>query len=445
LPQTYVALDLETTGLDRDNDSIIEIGAVRFSLDGVIDEFSTLVNPGKPLSPVIQRLTGITDKDLGDAPPIEVVASDVEQFLAGSVLVGHNLLGFDVPVLDAQGIKRPFAIYDTQALAEVLLPMIGNYGLADLTASLSIAFEGHHRAVADAEASRQLLIALIDRAASLPAETLSEIGQLVTPTSLPWRGFFREVWDLRGSRPVPAWVGRRADTDQRQPVRPSRSEPVEVPAEESLAVLSLATERTDVFQAFEERPQQAEMLRAVADCLNERRHLMVEAGTGTGKSLAYLLPAAAQAVANGTRAVFQRPPSIFRNSWQEDLPAVQRANGLARAAACQLKGGGTPPGRLQAQVSAASLSDQEAALAARILVWLEETETGDRGEIRIAPEEDWLWTRLSADGAECSSDNSPFVVEGSCFLQKARRRAEASHIVVVNHSLLLSDAAIGGL
>lgn len=448
MPQTYVAFDLETTGLDRENDSIIEIGAVRFTLDGVIDEFSTLVNPGRPIPPFIQRLTGITDQEIASAPPIEVVASDVEEYLAGSVLVGHNLCGFDVPVLDAQGIKRPFAIYDTQALAETLMPTAGNYGLADLTSQLSIGLEGHHRASADAEAARRLLLALFDRALSLPSETLSTLGQLLTPTNLPWRGFFRDAWDLHGSRAGARTSGRRAsDSSERQPIRPLRSDPVEVPAEESLSVLRLAAQRRDVFETFEERPQQADMLRAVAGCLNQRSHLVVEAGTGTGKSLAYLLPAAAQTVANGTRAVISTSTiNLQEQLARKDLPAVQELMGARAPAACQLKGRRNYLclKRFDAQVSGASLTDGEAALAARILVWLEETETGDRGEIRISPEEEWLWTRVSADGAQCSSDNSPFVVDGSCFLQKARRRAEASHIVVVNHSLLLSDAAIGG-
>jgi hypothetical protein len=89
-------------------------------------------------------------------------------------------------------------------------------------------------------------------------------------------------------------------------------------------------------------------------------------------------------------------------------------------------------------------NDEEALLATRILIWLSQTETGDRAELRLSQGEEAVWRRLSADGAGCTSDNSPYVVEGSCFLQKARRAAEASHIVVVNHALLLSDKATGG-
>jgi DNA polymerase III epsilon subunit family exonuclease len=251
LPQTYVALDLETTGLDTENDSIIEVGAVRFSLDGKIDEFSTLVNPGKSLPPIVQRLTGITDRDLATAPPIEAVASDIEQFLAGSILVGHNVCGFDAPVLDAHRIQRPFAIYDTQQIAEIVMPAAGYYGLADLTASLAIGLDGHHRAMADAEASRLLFLALIEKALELPGETLSQIGQWLTPTALPWRGFFREVWELRGSRPSNGRPQRARAAESSSTVRPSRAgDPVIVPAEKSLEILR--PERSfDVFEIWD--------------------------------------------------------------------------------------------------------------------------------------------------------------------------------------------------
>jgi len=447
LSQTYVALDLETTGLDFDNDSIIEIGAIRFTLDGVADQFTTLVNPRQPLLPVVKRLTGITDEDLATAPPIEVVASDLERFLAGSILVGHNLCGFDVPVLDAHRIRRPVAIYDTQQLAEILVPMSGYFGLADLMASFEIEFHGHHRAIADAEASRLLFLALLERAVAMPADTLSQIGQWLTPTQFPWRGFFRTAWDLRsGERAGDRPRTRAPNGKQPTPVRAPRNDRVAVPADESLACLSAAAGRADVFESFEQRPQQAQMLSAVNDCLNAQGHLMVEAGTGTGKSLAYLIPAAAQAVANGGRVVVSTSTiNLQEQLAKKDIPAVQQLMGEGAFVACQLKGRRNYLclRRFHA-LSGSVLTDEEAKMASRILVWLDESATGDRGEIRVAPEEEFLWSKLSADKAECSSDNSPFVVDGSCYLLKARKQGEASHVVVANHSLLLADAAIGG-
>jgi DNA polymerase-3 subunit epsilon/ATP-dependent DNA helicase DinG len=119
----------------------------------------------------------------------------------------------------------------------------------------------------------------------------------------------------------------------------------------------------------------------------------------------------------------------------------------AELRACQLKGRGNYlcMKRFEALRSDAGLSDEEALLASRILIWLDQTATGDRAELRMSQGEEQVWRGLSADGADCTASNSPYVVDGRCFLQRARRTAEGSHIVVVNHSLLLSDTLTGGM
>jgi DNA polymerase-3 subunit epsilon/ATP-dependent DNA helicase DinG len=139
---------------------------------------------------------------------------------------------------------------------------------------------------------------------------------------------------------------------------------------------------------------------------------------------------------------------------KNDIPAVQALlteEGAGRSEpeglkACQLKGRRNYLclKRFEALRAGALMSDEEALLATRILIWLEQTETGDRSELRLSQAEEAVWRRLSAEGADCTSSNSPYVVDGSCFLQKARKTAEASHIVVANHALLLSDKARGG-
>ena len=117
-----VALDIETTGLEAERDAIIEIGAVKFSGEDVLDRFCTFVNPHRPIPERVQALTGISQADVQDAPPLEAVAADLEQFIAGCVLVGSNVIGFDAPILDAKGIRRGQEIYDTHDLATLLLP-----------------------------------------------------------------------------------------------------------------------------------------------------------------------------------------------------------------------------------------------------------------------------------------------------------------------------------
>ncbi|MEO8456896.1 MAG: helicase C-terminal domain-containing protein [Chloroflexota bacterium] len=447
MPPDYVAFDLETTGLDYERDSIIEIGAVRFTRDGVKETYHTLVNPRKHIPSPVVTLTGIRDEDVADAPALEVVAADFERFISGSILVGHNICGFDLPVLDAYGIRHPHEAYDTQRIASVLLPAIGQYSLAEMAERFAIDFPVRHRALPDAEASRSVFLSLIERSMEIPAEVLGQIAQWLTPTEFTWRGFFRDAWEMAASRGLPnrPWMRPSAERDLR-PLKP-KPEAVPVPVDEPLAVLASAAKRSDVFEAFEERVEQRQMLESVFGALNDSEQLMVEAGTGTGKSLAYLIPAASHAAANGTRVIVSTSTiNLQEQLTRKDIPAVQALMPGAGVLACQLKGRRNYLclRRFEALRNNPSLSDEEAYLASRILVWLGETETGDRGELRLAPEEEPIWWRISADRAECTSDNSPFVVDGTCFLARARRRAEASHLVVVNHSLLLSDIGTGG-
>ena len=103
----FVAVDLETTGLDAQKDAIIEIGAVRIQGDQVIDRFSTLVNPGRKIPLRIEQITGITDKDVAAAPTLAEIAPELLAFVDASVtgVIAHNA-SFDLGFLEAAKIGR---------------------------------------------------------------------------------------------------------------------------------------------------------------------------------------------------------------------------------------------------------------------------------------------------------------------------------------------------
>ncbi|MEO8398124.1 MAG: 3'-5' exonuclease, partial [Chloroflexota bacterium] len=107
-----VAIDLETTGLDSSTDEIIEIGAVRFR-DGVVtDEFSVLVDPGRPIPTIVTSLTGLRDEDVIGKPKLLAVLPQLLAFVGDSVFVGHNV-GFDAAFLRRQGILQNNLLVDT--------------------------------------------------------------------------------------------------------------------------------------------------------------------------------------------------------------------------------------------------------------------------------------------------------------------------------------------
>ena len=442
----YIAIDLETTGLDLEKDAIIEIGAVRFDESGsVLETYETLVNPGLPLPHGVEGLTGITDHDLADAPPMFLLAQQLQAFLGDTPLVGHNITGFDAAFLERAGIIASPHLFDTQDIASLVLPGLPEYSLAALAERLDIEFPVRHRALADAETTRQLFLALCEKARALPCEVSTQVAQWLTPTEYPWGTFFARVSEsvstgggadrlvLEAPSPLP-------------PLRPGR-EPQPIDPALPLQVLASAGERPDVLSEFDERPQQQEMCGAVTAAFNNERRLLVEAGTGTGKSLAYLIPAACHALGSGERVIVSTATiNLQEQLTKKDIPALRELIGGSSLHACQLKGRRNYLCLKQFQTlrDQTVLSDAEALLASRVLIWLCGTETGDRAELRLTAAEEAAWAKISADRADCTGETSPYVVDGTCFLQRARKQAEGSHIVVVNHALLLSDTATSG-
>jgi len=228
-----------------------------------------------------------------------------------------------------------------------------------------------------------------------------------------------------------------------------RSRTVDIPElTEIESCLSSEGNLAKVFGRFEKRPQQIAMLQAVAKAFCEDKHLVVEAGTGVGKSLAYLLPATAHAVHNDCRVVISTNTIALQEQLlTKDLMTIKASlqkTGEAEVDTLHfigLKGRGNYLclNRLSRALSRDTLAMDETSLLGKLLPWLSETETGDRSEVKVEQDEIEAWHRLSAQASpRCPSTDGP------CFLRAARARADQSDIVVVNHALLLADLKRGG-
>ena len=174
--KSIVAIDLETTGLDPAQDAVIEIGVVRFRGPRVEAEWSTLVNPGRPLPPYITQLTGISDAMLAGAPRLSRVLPELIEFVGDLPLLGHNL-AFDLRFLERHTPFRQNQALDTYDLASVILPT-GRYRLSTLAQSLGVVPRGVHRGLEDARTTQQIFVRLLERAADLPPQVLGEIVEI---------------------------------------------------------------------------------------------------------------------------------------------------------------------------------------------------------------------------------------------------------------------------
>lgn len=456
----YVALDLETTGLDANRDAIIEIGAVRFQGDRISDRFSTLVNPQRPIPLRIQQLTGIRTDDIVGAPVLAEIAPELLAFVGSDVtaVVAHNA-SFDLGFLRAAGLHFHRPALDSFELATILLPMRASYNLGELCRQLEIPLDGAHRAAADAEATALLFAYLSDRLRDLPLSTLELIVASSQESEWPFRFLFEEALEFgltsrAMARGQPGLLSGLATSFP--PVLPAEGMLQAIPPERVGAFLRaggpLAVQMGDT---FEWRPGQERMARQVTQAINDGDHLLVEAGTGTGKTLAYLLPAALWSVANQQRVLIATNTIALQDQLlHKDIPQVQALledAGSARPLVALLKGRTNYlcTRRLHAWRTSHSLTAPEVSLLAKVLVWLTVTATGDVSELLLTtPAEREIWLQLCSD-ATCSpvrcgllGHDERGLPAGDFFLH-ARRQADAAHLLVVNHALLLADLAAG--
>lgn len=449
--QTLVALDLETTGLDPQRDAIIEIGAVRFRGQRVEDEWSSLVNPGRPLTPFITDLTGITDDMLANAPRVNSVQGEFAEFVGDLPILGHRV-EFDHGFLAARGLFPDNPLLDTFDLASVILPSAGRYSLISLATELGIPVQVSHRAFEDADTTRQLFLKLYDAVSALPIDLVQSIANMSQAVEWGASWIFDSVLDdhVEAGEDIPADDGpMRVSFPQasagREELSPVDS-PEKIDAEALAAVLEPGGAFSKFFPQYEHRSQQVRMLMATAEALSERNHLLVEAGTGTGKTLAYLIPALVWAQTNGERVLVSTNTINLQDQLiHKDIPDLRKALSEEFTASV-LKGRSNYlcPKRLNALLSLGPKSAEEMRLLAKILVWLHAGGTGDVSEINLGgPAESMLWGRLSSNSEDCERVSCMQMTGGVCPYFQARDQAEGSHVVIVNHALLLADIATG--
>lgn len=476
----YVALDVEATGVEHRNE-IIEVAAVTFTRDRVLDRWSSLVRPARPVPLSTTQLTGITNAMLKDAPPFAAIAAQVQRFARRYPVVGQSI-EFDLKLLAAQGAPLENPTYDTYELATLLLPDLPVYSLARIAERLNVGESQEHRALGDCELTAAVFQELLGKIEEFDPDTLSEVTRLSELGQSPFGALFRTLLRERQREGGGEGMGasilaqlraqagatgeEKGGVDLLYLVPRPRPEPLRDTG--SARPLDIAAIRetfapggpfAEAFPHYEHRPQQMDMLAAVAEAFNTEDTLLVEAGTGTGKSVAYLVPAVAHAVEHGETVVISTATIALQDQLaKKDIPDLQHV--LATLGGAAAPDGAGLPIEFRAAVvkgranylclyrwfklrQSPTLTPAEARLMLRLLMWLQTTDTGDIAEIRFTDDErragvPQTWSHVNASPDSCPN-SCIFQKRGQCFVQRARRAAENAHVVVVNHALLLSD------
>ncbi|OGB60266.1 MAG: hypothetical protein A2Y94_02130 [Caldithrix sp. RBG_13_44_9] len=470
----FVALDIETTGLEFLKDEIIEIAAVRYVEGAKEDKLQFLLKPTQAIPYHISRLTGISNEMVAVAPQLDDIALKFLQFIGEDALIVHNA-PFDLPFLEyhlkksiQQKINQPEdqknlllqnPQYDTLTLARIFLPFQSGFSLVKLAEYFQIEITQHHRALPDACAAAEIFLKLIEISLRTDFKDIRKIVEILEPTDDPAKIFLLQLYTLLASgkyhfehtldkesfiysTQLFNIIGEEDTPENGQ----LKTDPVD--DQEIAAFFDRDGMLEKSFGKFEHRSAQVEMAEQVARSFNESKFLVVEAGTGTGKSMAYLLPAIKWSVENygpfGRIVISTNTKNLQEQLFFKDLPILHSIL-KTKFKAVLLKG---KANYLCLDKWYTILNDMKYRLSVYervkilpLVLWIKKTETGDISENNgfAAERNAGLWSKFIAEDNYCPGRSCKYYQH--CFLWRVRNHARNAHLVLVNHSLLFSDLA----
>ncbi|HJA27872.1 MAG TPA: DEAD/DEAH box helicase [Candidatus Limosilactobacillus intestinigallinarum] len=440
----YAVVDLETTGTNVNHgDRIIQIGCVLVQDGQIINQFETKVNPREKIPHTIVQLTGIRNQDVRRAPLFEDVAGTIYSLLSGTIFVAHNV-NFDFPFLNAE-LERagypqlPIPAIDTVTMSQILLPTAQSFRLRDLTSSLAIEHDHPHSAVSDAEATAQLLIDLLDRLHHLPTLTLGKIVDLKLALPQQTSAVFEHELEHRVDHPLPLaddlYVSHGLVLHKQRPLTVDKTTTAPRYPSTKRGKAKLYGDHLTV------RPVQSKMMNSIYNNYthDEPKNMIVEAGTGSGKTLGYLLPLSY--VAHPDKRIIV---STATNLLQQQIAqqAVRQLNTVLpfKMNAVVVKGNDhyLDLAKFAHSLSVIEESKLVQLLKARILVWLTETTSGDLDELNLTTQQSPYFTEIRHHGVKSLNPASELYHDD--FLVRRDQRLKQANIVITNHAYLVAHA-----
>ena len=440
-------LDFEATGLDPRSDELIEAGALLLEAGSTKARvFNTMIHTGQELTPFIKRLTGITQKDVAGGPPLSEVAPALDRFIGEAAVVAHNA-AFEKSWL-GQAISRRFATHaflDTVEIWALVYPDSPNMKL-DTFCRRSLARGERHRALDDALDMLRILAAMLAESKAGSPAAANAVAALTHfhPTS---------AWRPRLEHGIGYDFAER-QTESSIATRPAIAlDPVPFTKEAITARLRDVANVKRVLPNYELRPGQLQFFEHAFGCFaadGGKSVVAGEAGTGIGKTLAYLSAAIPFARHTGEQVVVSTSSKLLQTQLLEkDIPAAAALLGYPDLRYSVMKGRGNYVCRRRLdrfladrQARGATLDPEEGFASALIAAFSSSAVHGEIDRIptvlyQLHPSfERFAREITSTDSDECRRQSCE-TTGGHCVFRAARHRLEAAEIAVVNHDLLL--------
>jgi len=444
----FISFDLETTGLNPDKDKITEIAACRFINGEFTEEFTTLINPGILIPKNITALTGITNKMVEDAPSINDALPDFMKFIGSTPLVAQNI-NFDYNFINKnlQGSNSPFSeipLYDTLSLARGFIYFYNSFSLGSLCDYYGIKIENAHRASADALCTGKLFVYLLQEALSKPLTLIQRIENLFSNSEVYNSKLFTNI--IKASVRLNSIDGLMSS-----PVEHNISDNTfEFTGSSNIAIPESPKEWFAEggavslnWSGYEKRSSQTELINDTYEAFTEGQILAAEAGTGLGKSLAYLASGFLAAKQKQTALVVSTYTKNLQNQlFTGDIPKLSKAIDQNLSAVIY-KGRYNYICRTRLERLLANhnhlMKPHEYENLLPLMVWEWETKSGDINECNgfQLNRQKRIWSLVRSERGYCSSKRCKKY--DGCFLGKVRVKVDGADIIIINHSLFANE------
>lgn len=449
---SYVAFDFETTGLRTSSDRIMEVAAIRFVDGEISDRFVTLVNPNQSIPPMITKITGITNQMVANKPFEKEILDDLILFIGKDPLVAHNI-NFDKNFLDALCVRygrepNENLIYDTLQLSRCMAFEEAVFNLGSISEYFGLSSSGSHRAEKDTENCGKIFLDLIEELSSYPLEIITKVLSLVKKTKLANKNLFNDIANLMSSKGV--LDGNLSKSKLDNSLKPNTFFSQGSNNIDNIKVIDMFGDDgiiSEKYKKFEFRFNQVKFAEYAENTLcNDIGIGVVEAGTGLGKTIAYLFAALKKSTNfenEGPTVVSCNTKHLQDQLFYKDLPQLVDFADIS-INAVMIKGRNnylckTRLDWLIAQSDTMDDIDIDAILP--IIFWEHHTKTGDISECNgfYNSRRTWLQSLFSSEPGFCTGEICN--THRGCYYGKLRQAVFKAHIIVINHSLLLIEAS----
>ena len=443
MKKNYAVVDIETTGTDPKTDRIIQFGCVLIENGKIVTHFSTDINPDQNIPAQIQTLTGITNQRTRKAPYFEDVAQTITNLLEDTIFVAHNI-HFDYPFLSNE-LERcgmpPLTIpgIDTVELAQVFMPTSLSFRLKDLAEELHLVHENPHQADSDADVTAQLLLYLDSKIKELPIITVEKIVETADQMAFQTKNYLEECLKEMQEDPRPL-------SDELVIIRGLALRKKRVPlfSESYFGVKAYPRSRKAKEKIYhgelDFRKEQARLMNLVYDFFNKKddKNILVEAATGIGKTLGYLLPMSFLATPEKPLVISTVSLLLQEQILSHDLPLINRLlDQPLQAVVMKSSRHYLDLERFYQSFEKETAQKQYTFYQMSVLVWLTQTETGDFDELNMTSLKHPFWQEVSHLGVHTLNPSSPFYQAD--FIHHRQKKLAQSNLVITNHAYLAQE------